>query len=76
MTLTVYPALDDVLFTNAFRLREVMAGNFVELAPQGSVAIGGFDLTSGIDFVEVVVDELDDAVVRPVQAAHRTQEVR
>ena len=68
--LTSYPALDEVLSTHAHGLREVLAGDFVGLYLLGSLAVGDFDLTSDVDFVVVVADELNDAAVRRVQAAH------
>jgi hypothetical protein len=55
---------------HADTLREVWAGDFVGLYPLGSLAIGDFDLTSDVDCVVVVAEELNDAAAMQVQAAH------
>ncbi len=68
--LTPYRALDDVLVGYAHTLRDVLAGGFVGLYPLGSLAIGDFDLTSDVDFVVVIADELSEQHVQAVESAH------
>jgi predicted nucleotidyltransferase len=64
------PALDEVLVGYAHTLRDVLAVEFVGLYPLGSLAIGDFDLSSDVDFVVVVADEVNDEEVELVQAAY------
>ena len=68
--LTPYQALDDVLVGYAQTLQEVLSVSFVGLYPLGSLAVGDFDLTSDVDFVVVITDELSDRHVAAVQSAH------
>ena len=70
MSLSAYPALDEVLRDHAHALRRVLADDFVGVYPLGSLAVGDFDLTSDVDFVVVVADEPSEAQVASVQAVH------
>ncbi len=68
--LTPYRELDDVLSGYAHTLRIALGGNFVGLYPLGSLAIGGFDLTSDVDFIIVTNSELTRDELGRVQSAH------
>lgn len=68
--LTPYVRLDEVLTGYALTLRDVLGDRFVGLYLLGSLAIGGFDLTSDVDFMVVTKDELSEDDVERVQTAH------
>jgi hypothetical protein len=68
--LTPYPELDSVLKEHAERLKEALGGNFVGCYLQGSLAIGGFDQSSDVDFIVVTNTDLTSNDVEKVQAAH------
>jgi len=68
--LTPYYGLDDVLTDYAGTAQDVLKDNFIGFYLLGSLAIGGFDLTSDVDFVIVTKDELSDDELARVQSCH------
>lgn len=68
--LTPYAELDTVLVEYAHTSANVLGDGFVGLYLLGSLAIGGFDLTSDVDFLLVTRSELTRDAVGRVQAAH------
>jgi predicted nucleotidyltransferase len=67
---TPYPYLDVVLKNHVYKLKEVLEDNLVGVYLQGSLAIGGFDLTSDIDFIVVTQEDLSDKQANIVQQVH------
>jgi Domain of unknown function (DUF4111)/Adenylate cyclase NT domain len=68
--LTPYRELDEVLTGYARTLHEVLGDSLAGLYLLGSLAIGGFDLTSDVDFIVVTSSELSPQEVDLVQSAH------
>jgi hypothetical protein len=68
--LTPYSELDIVLRALGQKIKEALVDNFVGMYLQGSLAIGGFDLTSDVDFIVVTKDDLSEDQVNSVQAVH------
>jgi len=68
--LTPYSELDVVLKDHGQRIRDVLGDNFVGLYLNGSLAIGDFDLTSDVDFIVVIKDDLSEKQVKDIQEAH------
>lgn len=67
--LTPYSRLDEVLRNYAEAARNALGDNFVGMYLLGSLAIGDFDLTSDVDFMVVVQDEVE--VESPDQGLNR-----
>ena len=67
---TPYKELDIVLEDYAQKLNHTLKGNLVGVYLQGSLAIGDFDMTSDIDFVVVVNNELTNKGVEDIQKIH------
>lgn len=68
--LTPFSSLDETLTEFAEMSKAALQENFVGLYLLGSLAIGDFDLTSDVDFVIVIQDELTARQRRLVQAHH------
>jgi len=67
---TDYPELDSLFTQHAGLLRTALGEHFVGYYLQGSLATGGFDQTSDVDFIVVTRNELDDKEVEQIQAVH------
>jgi hypothetical protein len=67
---TDYPELDTLFAQHAQLLQVALGDNFVGYYLQGSLATGGFDQTSDVDFTVVVQRELSEEEVKKVQAIH------
>lgn len=67
---TPYKELDIVLEDYAQKLNHILKGNLVGVYLQGSLAIGDFDMTSDVDFVVVVNNELTNKEVEDIQEIH------
>jgi hypothetical protein len=77
--ITPYPALSAFLIDIARTLESELADSFVGCYLVGSLAIGDFDLTSDVDFIVVIQDELTPSQLENVQRAHTkaySQEIR
>lgn len=68
---TPFPELDSILNEYALKVRQVLSDNFVGFYLQGSLAIGDFDLTSDIDFIVVIKNDLNDNEVSRIQQTHQ-----
>lgn len=62
--------LDEVLVEYAHTLQNLLDENFVGMYLCGSLAIGDFDLTSDIDFIVAINQDLNDDELKRVQSAH------
>ena len=69
-SLTPYSELDATLKGHAEVLKECLRENFAGFYLVGSLATGGFDLTSDIDFIVVTEWQLSNTEVEEVQKAH------
>ncbi|MFH1971799.1 MAG: aminoglycoside adenylyltransferase domain-containing protein [Patescibacteria group bacterium] len=67
---TPYKELDIVLENYTLKLKETLKHNLVGVYLQGSLAIGDFDMTSDVDFMVVINDELSDKEVKLIQKIH------
>lgn len=67
---TPYPELDAVLEELAKNMQKALGNNFVGMYLQGSLAIGDFDMTSDVDFIIVINQDLSDEEVKKVQSVH------
>jgi hypothetical protein len=67
---TDYPELDELFIQHTKMLQVGLGDNFVGYYLQGSLATGGFDQTSDVDFIVVVKNELSESEVKKVQAIH------
>jgi hypothetical protein len=67
---TPYPELNAVLRELVESIQAALGGSFVSACLQGSFAVGDFDRDSDVDFVVAIEEELSDAQVRALQAAH------
>ena len=65
--LTPYSELDAVLTKHSQRIQEALGNNFVGIYLQGSLATGDFDLTSDVDFIVVIKEDLTEEQVSGVQ---------
>ena len=71
-----YPELPSVLGQFVDGVQDLLSENLVGIYLVGSLAVGGFDLDSDIDFLVVMNEELTDGAVSALQAMHvRTQPV-
>ncbi len=67
---TQYPELDAMLREHAQKIKGALRDNFVGFYLQGSLAIGDFDLTSDVDFIVVINQDLSPDEVEKVQTVH------
>ena len=67
---TEHPELDALFARHAELLQAALGDNFVGYYLQGSLATGGFDESSDVDFIVVIRSELSGREVRQVQAIH------
>ncbi len=67
---TEYPALDALFTQHADMLQAALGDSFVGYYLQGSLAVGGFDQTSDVDFVVVTRNNLNERDTEQVQAVH------
>lgn len=65
-----YPELPSVLSQFVANVRELLSCNLVGVYLVGSLAVGGFDLDSDIDFLVVMNEELPDQSVSALQTMH------
>lgn len=65
-----YPELDALFLRHAELLQTALGENFIGYYLQGSLATGGFDQTSDVDFTVVTRDKLSVTEVERVQAVH------
>jgi len=68
---TPYPELPLVLSRFAAGLRDNLAGELVGAYLVGSLALGGFDLDSDVDFLVVTRSELTRQTILALEALHR-----
>ena len=65
-----YPELASVLRELVAGVRDVLDGNVVGVYLVGSLATGGFDLDSDVDFLVVTQDEVAEEAAQSLQAMH------
>lgn len=65
-----YPELASVLGQFVAGVQELLSDNLVGIYLVGSLAVGGFDLDSDIDFLVVMNEELTDETASALQAMH------
>lgn len=68
--LTPYPAVNDMLALLVPGIRRVLGDQLIALYLDGSLANGGFDEASDIDFVAVTRDEPSEALFQALKALH------
>lgn len=68
--LTPYSELDIVLTEHGQKIKDALGDNFIGMYLQGSLAIGDFDITSDVDFIVIIREDLNDDQVRTVQDIH------
>ncbi len=67
---TPYPEINALLSELLSAIREVLGAHFVGMYLDGSLAAGGFDSASDIDFVVVTDVDVDDGLFLALQALH------
>jgi predicted nucleotidyltransferase len=67
---TPYSELNQVLSDLVSRIQEILGNDFVGAYLQGSLAVGGFDLHSDVDFIVVIDDELSPDHLNALQEMH------
>jgi predicted nucleotidyltransferase len=67
---TPYAELNQVLSHLVSRMQEILGNDFVGAYLQGSIAVGGFDLHSDVDFIVVINDELSPDQLNALQVMH------
>jgi predicted nucleotidyltransferase len=67
---TPYPELDSIIDEHVKNIQKSLGNNFVGVYLQGSLATGGFDLTSDVDFIVVINEDLTEKQVKEVQDIH------
>lgn len=65
-----YPELRSVLSQFVVGVHALLSDNLVGIYLVGSLAVGGFDLDSDIDFLVVINEELTDETASAIQAMH------
>ena len=65
-----YPELPSVLGQFVVGVQSLLLDNLVGIYLVGSLAVGGFDLDSDIDFLVVINEELTDETASAIQAMH------
>jgi hypothetical protein len=65
-----YPELPSVLGQFAVGIQDLLSDNLVGIYLVGSLAVGGFDLDSDVDFLVVMNKELTDQTTNAIQAMH------
>ncbi len=65
-----YPELPSVLGQLVVSVQNQLSDNLVGIYLVGSLAVGGFDLDSDIDFVVVINEELTDETASAIEAMH------
>ena len=68
---TGFPALDALLAEFGRGIVAALGDNLLALYLQGSLAVGGFDIHSDVDFLGVVKTDLTSAEMAAVQALHQ-----
>lgn len=66
-----YPELPGVLDHLTQGVKEILGDNLVRIYLVGSLATGGFDLDSDVDFLTVILHDLTDNDVQNLQEMHR-----
>jgi hypothetical protein len=67
---TIHPEVNALLAVLLENVRSVLGSRFVGMYLDGSLACGGFDADSDIDFVVIVDREVDPAGLAALQAMH------
>ncbi|MBD3168490.1 MAG: DUF4111 domain-containing protein [candidate division Zixibacteria bacterium] len=70
MPIKPYPELPSVLDDFVSGAQNLLSDNLLGVYLVGSLAVGGFDLDSDIDFLVVVNEEISDETARALQAMH------
>jgi hypothetical protein len=68
---TAFPELNDVLTGLVSSVQRALGTTLVGAYLQGSLAVGGFDEHSDVDFIFVIDQELSDPQVESLQAVHQ-----
>lgn len=67
---TPFPDLNDVLTKMVTSVQQALGATLIGAYLQGSLAVGGFDQDSDVDFIIVIDHELTDAQVQSLQTIH------
>ena len=68
--LTAYPEVNAVLDELVPEVQSILADQFIGMYVYGSMASGGFDRDSDVDYVVVTAGELPEALITKLQAMH------